>query len=307
MNFWVQYRKTVMSDFRCNLVIPGAAKSGTSSLHAFLNVHPEICMSSRKEPHFFSIDSHWEGGVASHNLLFKDCKQRAVVFGESSTTYFISDVAIGRIRESLNAPKVIIVLRDPVERTISHYRWMFALGLENRSILHAIEESGHGFNPNIAISSCYMSYLEFSMYTKWVPMWQDAVGFNNVLLINSSDLRFSPRKVIESCCSFLGVSDFSFEFPSNRNETKDVIAEYKLLPLGRCINKCIPDKIRPAVRAIIHPILLKLWKKFCATGNKIVAAQITQDEKNSLRKILKKECEYFDELFPEHENAFTEF
>lgn len=295
-----------MSEFRCNLVIPGAGKSGTSSLHAFLDVHPEICMSSPKEPHFFSRDSCWEGGAASHNLLFKGCKQHAEVFGESSTKYFISDVAMRRIRNSLNMPKVIIVLRDPVERTISHYRWMFALGQEKRHILQAIEESGYDCDLNSDILANCMAYVEFSLYSKWVPKWQEVFGVKNVLLLNSSALRLSPQKVVESCYTFLGVSDFSASLPSNFNETNDVLAGYQVLHLGSYIKKCIPNKIRPVMHAITPPTLLKFWKNFCVREYKIVAPQITQDEKDSLRTILKKESEYFDLLFNGQENTLME-
>jgi hypothetical protein len=91
-----------MSTLKCNLILAGVGKSGTSSLHAYLDAHPEICMSSAKEPHFFSIDSQWEKGAMFHNDLFLAAKPQATIFDESSTTYFISSSAMERIKQSLD-------------------------------------------------------------------------------------------------------------------------------------------------------------------------------------------------------------
>ncbi len=61
-----------MSEFLCNLVIPGAGKSGTSSLHTLLGEHPRIHMSSPKEPQFFSFDDLYQKGAESHNRIFEE-------------------------------------------------------------------------------------------------------------------------------------------------------------------------------------------------------------------------------------------
>ena len=56
--------------YRCNLIVPGFPKSGTSSLHDYLNLHPDICMSSPKECHFFAIENRYENGCKFHNKIF---------------------------------------------------------------------------------------------------------------------------------------------------------------------------------------------------------------------------------------------
>lgn len=61
-----------MSRYMCNLVVPGAAKSGTSALHEMLDAHPRVQMSSTKEPHYFSEDEIHENGVNWHNSLFSN-------------------------------------------------------------------------------------------------------------------------------------------------------------------------------------------------------------------------------------------
>ena len=106
--------------YLCNLVLPGAAKSGTSSLHALLDRHPAITMSNPKEPHHFTHADRFGAGSRAHNALFEQTGSGIRVFGEASTTYLVSDAARRRIAEALVAPKIIVLLRHPVARAGSH-------------------------------------------------------------------------------------------------------------------------------------------------------------------------------------------
>ena len=104
-----------MSEYLCNLVIPGAAKSGTSSLHDLLDQHPEVNMSKPKEPQHFSFEDLYMRGAVAHNSLFRNDKKYRY-HGESSQCYMIHHVAMKRIKDSLSCPKIIIILRHPVDR-----------------------------------------------------------------------------------------------------------------------------------------------------------------------------------------------
>lgn len=152
------------SDYLCNLIVPGAAKSGTSALHEYLRDHPMITMSEKKEPHHFCIDERYQGGAHAHNQLFKPTKHSRY-FGESSTGYLPWPKAAERITRSLNKPKIIFLLRHPVARAFSHYRWRVRLGLEKRTLLDALDADGYGYHPHRATAYGWMAYLEFSQYT----------------------------------------------------------------------------------------------------------------------------------------------
>ena len=58
-----------------NLIIPGAAKSGTSSLHEYLNLHPDISMSFKKEPHFFTLTEKYEKGLGFYEGMWNENKK----------------------------------------------------------------------------------------------------------------------------------------------------------------------------------------------------------------------------------------
>lgn len=279
------------SEYTCNLIIPGVGKSGTSSLHVYLDAHPAICMSSRKEPHFFSIDSRWEKGPLLHNSLFSRSKPEARIFGESSTTYFASEIAIERIKRSLAKPRIVIVLRNPVDRVISHYRWMYALGLETRCFSQAISQSGYGFDPNVPIHGNYMSYLEFSLYSKWVPRWKDNFGANNVLILRADDLSVAPVSVINHCCSFFGISNFLWDLPDEQNKTEDALAKSEN-PLSVLIKAYIPSSMKQSMKATA-PRLVSIWDRVFIKYRKIVPPRITEEERRIVESILEGESEYF--------------
>lgn len=72
---------------KCNLVVAGFAKCGTTSLHKYLDLHPRICMSSRKEPHYFSLKAAYAKGSGWYDSLFDHSTAESTLFGESSTSY----------------------------------------------------------------------------------------------------------------------------------------------------------------------------------------------------------------------------
>lgn len=107
-----------------NLLLIGATKSGTSSLHNYLNQHPQIYMSRLKEPHFFSCEAVNYAPITSldnYCALFQGASEE-VVIGESSTTYLLlPEISAKRIKYYIPNCKLIAILREPAEAAYSHY------------------------------------------------------------------------------------------------------------------------------------------------------------------------------------------
>ena len=106
-----------------NLFIIGAMKSGTSSLHEYIGDHPDLFMAEPKEPMYFSQNDDWRAGFDDYMKLFAD-RTNETWFGESSTEYTklpqYSDVA-PKLHECNPNARLIYIMRDPVERSLSHY------------------------------------------------------------------------------------------------------------------------------------------------------------------------------------------
>ena len=277
-----------MAQYKCNLIIPGAAKSGTSSLHELLNLHPNISMSKEKEPHYFSRRDKFEMGSDYFNSIFEDGRQKKV-FGESSTSYLICEEAIQRIYECLHTPRIVMVLRHPVDRTFSHYCWRYKLGLENRSFLDAIVQNGYGYNPDKTDTFGYMSYLQFSKYSTYIPIWIEAFGKDNVHLLNSRDLGRDENPELAKIHKFLGLAPTMTSNTTRMNSTESVM-------------------VRPSMRMTLAASLIpQRFKKteLYAYSKRVIAKQftkepprfMTQEERGFIENELSDDIAFFNTTF----------
>lgn len=192
------------------VVIIGAMKSGTTSLHHYLNLHPEICMSRQKELDFFNRDKNWNKGVEWYQSHFVGQKK---IFGESSpnyTDYPREKNVPQRMFSIIPAAKLIYVVRNPVERIISHYIHLLAIGKEHRSIERALSN----FDSNFYISRSRYYY----QLSQFLGLYQPA----NILVISSEELSNYPRKTMTEVFQFLEVEP-NFEFAVAKNASNILV------------------------------------------------------------------------------------
>lgn len=282
-----------MSLHRCNLVVPGFGKCGTSSFHEYLGQHPDICMSKPKESHYFSVNKRWEAGVETHNAMFSGAPANCKYYGESSTTYCIYEPAIKRIQKSLDTPKILILIRDPIERTISHYNWLYLLGLEKRPILDAIEQSGHEFDPDNSIMGNYFGYLAFSAYSKFVPLWKNAFGEGNVMLVETCRLKANPKSVLNSVFHFLELPEMVDLELVNKNLTVNT------RPINQPVwavlaNKLVPASLKSLVKS--NSLAISAWRYLVAL-KRIKPPVVTLAEMETLAEVLEEDMMFYEELF----------
>ena len=174
-----------------NFLIIGAGKCGTTSLWAYLDQHPDICMSRIKEPSFFSMDETWARGWEWYERLYAQCSG-AAARGEASNSYSATESypdTIARIRESLPGVKLIYSVRHPRARTESDYM--------QRSKISDIAFSDFlRRDPLYHDKNCYLRTYE---------RYAEAVGADNILVLFYEDLRADPAAVARRCFAFLGV------------------------------------------------------------------------------------------------------
>ena len=189
-----------------NLFIPGAARSGTTTLHVHLNGHPEIFMSDRKEPHFLCRD---DKGLGDYGRLFHGA-QGYKYRGESSTGYMLLPEVIAKIQQFMPESRFIFMFRNPVDRAWSHY-WHIkgGSGAEKadfrEAFLRSMDEP-HGF------AMYNRHYHQTGLYARWLKNYLDAFGPDKVHVIVLEDLNADPPAVLQGLSAFLEVSDFdSFE------------------------------------------------------------------------------------------------
>ncbi|SUZ32523.1 hypothetical protein ROE7235_02284 [Roseibaca ekhonensis] len=232
-------------DYKCNLLLPGAPKSGTSSLHVALEQHPEICMSRPKEPWFFFGD-RFKGGSTQHNSLFSHSDSDSLIFGESSQGYFADAQSMKRIKESLEKPKIILLLRDPVERALSQYRYDFRRGVETDPLEKALSDRGDNpalvWDDRISFYRNVGGYCALSGYSRIVPEWQTLFGAENILLLKAEDFHDDPAAVLARCNRFLGLRHVAHNSQADNGTVRNATSGTK--------RKVMPGPIKAAARLV---------------------------------------------------------
>ena len=198
-----------------NLLIVGAAKSGTTSLHNYLKQHSDIFMSDHKEPHFFINNeigtNRIPNGISKYDdyiALFKNSESYKYR-GESSTMYLqFPDISIKNINKYLNDNvKIIIMLRNPVERAFSGYQHVKRYNvMENLDFEDAIKqcENRYFINTNFTPAS---RYINIGLYYNMVKKFQANFG-ENMHIVIYDDFIADTQNELSKIFSFLNISDF---------------------------------------------------------------------------------------------------
>ncbi len=202
-----------------NLFVPGASKSGTSSLHRYLQQHPDIWMSEEKEPVFFNRTERYQSRKSQQYYLSlfnkgKDKRYR----GESSTDYMQSVDAVQRIKETATNPKFIFILRNPIDRAFSHFTWLKGIGQETRTFEEAFLSSHQQFMSRLCDQP---SYYSEGLYYTWISRYFDVFGNENVHLLLFENLKSNTLASLNSCFVFLGLSPLNHV--EIRHENKSIM------------------------------------------------------------------------------------
>jgi len=198
--------------FRADFMVVGAQKGGTTALASFLRNHPEICLSSDKEPHFFDLDFFFEGDEPRYAwyLMYYAHHDGQKVGGEATPTYMYRPDVAGRLRDYNPRLKLIALLRHPAERAYSQYNMMRARGAEPLSFREALRaeetrllEAGADRVPG----SPYWihSYKQRGRYASQIRNLLKYFPRDQLLVLRSEDLLHQHYRVLAEVFRFLDV------------------------------------------------------------------------------------------------------
>jgi len=234
-----------------DFMIIGAQKAGTTSLYNYLSAHPSIAPIYIKEPHFF--DLYFNKGFLWYRSHFPTIAQkyyvnhfqkRAFITGEASPYYLPHPLAPTRVAMTLPKVKLILVLRNPIDRAYSQYQHQVrqpgveplsfeeALDLEEERL--AGEEQKMLENKNyISFNHRHYSYLTRGRYIDQILIWMKFFPKDQFLILRSEDLYSNPAAVLEGTFAFLHVPHVALK------EQREGYRQY---------NKASYDKMNPATR-----------------------------------------------------------
>jgi hypothetical protein len=235
---------------RPNLFIIGAMKSGTTSLHEYLDTHPQIVMSETKEPGYFVEELSLAKGEDWYLSLFAQddrCRYR----GESSTHYTKLPVYRGvaeRLHRFNPDARLIYIMRDPFERLVSHY-W------------HNVRDAVHGgeLRPLLKAVKERPDYLAFSDYAMQLAPYLDRFGPQALYTLTFEALIEDPQRELDRLCQWLGLppAPIAREKSTAHNQKPKAMAGVAGFGiLNRIEYSTVWDRISPYV-----PGSLKGWAK----------------------------------------------
>jgi hypothetical protein len=195
---------------KVDFFIVGAPKSGTTSLYHYLSEHPQVEMSSQKEPDYFSDKAIHEQGMYyaknrvdtldKYESLF--VQKESVVYGEASVSYLFYENVAEDIKKYNPNAKIIIMLRDPIERAFSHYLMDYRLGLISDSFENVLAKISKHKNAHLF----YQQYIEVSKYAKQIQRYLDFFKKENILFIDYEDFKKNVSKTVDQVYNFLNIS-----------------------------------------------------------------------------------------------------
>ncbi len=235
-----------------NLIIIGGLKCGTTSLHHYLNLHPEIAMSRPKELNFFVSELNWPLGRDWYAGHFDPS---ARIRGESSPHYTNRpsfNGVPGRMRELLGSDvRLVYVVRDPIDRMLSHYLHNVGGGYEDRSLVDALSDPES-------------SYVARSRYFFQVEPYLEEFGAERVQIVGREELKADRPGTMRRSFEFLGV-DPNFTSEQFEREWETGVAKtgsrFRLmdravrLPGLRAIDRNfdrLPESLRWLAERVVH-------------------------------------------------------
>ncbi len=194
-------------------IIIGTQKGGTTSLYRYLEKHPQVLPAIKKEIYFWN--HHYKRGLDWYLSHFPSLKKSThFLTGEATPSYIEDEQVASRIAKTFPQMKFIILLRNPIERTISQYYHWIRLGLEENSLSEAISaelELSRNESRN-SIDSRYWEqthkYLWRGIYVEFIRKWMIYFPPENFLILKSEDFYEQPEVMIKKVFEFLNLPDF---------------------------------------------------------------------------------------------------
>ena len=273
-----------------NLFIVGAAKSGTSSLAAYLSQHPNIFVSGIKEPAYYVEDAgydDWDEYISLYSGRDED------ILCDSSTGYLYEPSAPSRIKANHPDAKIIIMLRNPIDMAFSYWKYMKIDGNESSVFLDAISNKVRAYRKTQKFRNecenwwCSYLYVERAMYYEQVKRYLDTFGVENVCLLVFEEFIKSQDEYLKNIVSFLMLNEFlSFDTSRVKNSGGDLRSKYlrdvvyhKQYPLLR---KIMPPSIREKIRFFVRDINKKSISKNISISNRKVIHNLLSDDVKKL-------------------------
>ena len=196
---------------KVDFVVIGAQKAGTTALFDHLSDDPRLNLSTVKETHFFDDESvDWSApDYGAYHRHFD--RTRPGLMGEATPIYIFWPESLERLAAYNPAARLILMLRDPVERAFSHWQMEYARGVETWPFAQAIREGRRRLDglPGNHPDRRVFTYVERGFYGAQVERLFGLFPREQVLILLADDLRRRPSAPLAAVSRFLGLEPLS--------------------------------------------------------------------------------------------------
>lgn len=184
-------------------IIAGMPKCGTSTLIRYLGLHEEICIPkvgatrpNSTELHFFTNANYYNNGIVWYSNFFKETGKEHIAI-EKTPNYAFSDIAMKRIHATIAPIKIILILRNPVDRAYSHYWHLRRNGLTNDTFEKVLYGNSYGVDKKNIIMRYGIYHEAFDNVLKYIKP-------RHVFVCSTKKLRDDPNNLLCELLEFLG-------------------------------------------------------------------------------------------------------
>jgi len=239
-----------------NFLIVGAMKSGTTSLANWIARHPQGYLAPGKEIHFFDVDEKWELGLDWYRGFFAGADGAAAV-GEGTPRYMFLARAVERMAATVPDAKLIVGLRDPVGRAVSHWQHAcYRAGRERRSFEESVRHE-LTLPVDFECESINGAYLARGYYARQLERLERHYPRERIHVLLFEDMQADAAGVFAGVCEFLGIDAVH---PPNLGSRDNAAGGYRPLWLWRRlqhrrrIQRWHPRVAGPIERAMKAPL-----------------------------------------------------
>lgn len=206
---------------RIDFIIAGVQKGGTTALDSYLRQHPWIGMARKKEPHFFDKSSRT--GISAldraiyHRNFDWSAAEDGCLLGEATPITCWWSGALQRVWKYNPDIRVIMLLRDPVERAWSHYQMDSRLGRETVPFGEAIRSERDLARRALPAQDRVRSYLSRSYYAPQIRELRRLFPDEQLLFLQSERLSSHPQSTLAQVCRFLEIPEHAFDVGGRPN------------------------------------------------------------------------------------------
>ena len=201
-----------------SFIIIGSQRCGTTSLYTYLAQHPQILTPIKKEMDFFSW--HFERGIDWYLAHFPPIPEgEQFLTGEASPSYFDSLEAPERLYSAFPEVKLVVLLRNPVDRAISQFYRLADLNWEGRSLDRAINDeiARLAQNPAYIIGEEPGNYLARGRYIEFMKNWLAFFPKAQLLVLKSEDFYAGAAATVRQVLEFLDLPEYQLPEYQNAN------------------------------------------------------------------------------------------